>query len=131
MHVGNGLGNDDIAGGFLDNGEGLKNGDAAADEGAEGAREAGDGDLGEDGTEDGDFEFELVEESAAEFGVNGDLKKDDENDNAKAGPADVQADGIADSQDNEGELREGLSVAEAAGKDLLELGNDDDHRERP
>ena len=40
------------------------------------------------------------------------------------GPANVQPDGIADTQNNLGEFRQLPALGQSAGKDLLELGND-------
>ena len=78
-----GVGDDDVAGGFFDDGQGLEDGDAAADEGAEGAGKAGDGDLADDGPDRGHLELELVPGMAAELGA--DEKHEDDHEHGYAG----------------------------------------------
>src|ERR1035441_7839467 len=80
MDIGNGLGDNDVAGGFLDDGQSLKNGHAAADQGAQGAGETGNGDFADDRSHDRDFQLELVEKAAAGLGVDDDLKDDESKD---------------------------------------------------
>ena len=60
-----GIADDDVAGGFFDDGQSLQDGDAAADQGAEGAGKARDGNLADDRPDDGHLEFELVKGMAA------------------------------------------------------------------
>src|ERR1035438_1652402 len=64
-----GVADDDVAGGLFDDGEGLQDGDAAADQRAQGAGKPGDGDLADDGTDDRHLELELVKGAAANLGA--------------------------------------------------------------
>src|SRR4029077_9178797 len=56
MDGSDGVADDDIAGGFFDDVERLQDGNAAADQSSQGAAEAGDGHLGDDGTDHGHLE---------------------------------------------------------------------------
>src|SRR5262245_64925032 len=89
---------DDVAGGFLDDGQGLKNGDAAADQGAESAGESGNGDLADDGPEHGHVELELVKDASSAPGANDEEEEDDEGDESHHRPEEVMRDGVADGQ---------------------------------
>jgi hypothetical protein len=62
MDGGDGVADDDVAGGFLDDGQGLQNGHAAADQRAQSAGEAGDGHFADDRAEHRHDQFEFVPE---------------------------------------------------------------------
>ena len=123
-----GVADDDVAGGFLDDGQGLEDGHAAADQGAEGAGEAGDGDLADDGPDDGHLELELVPDVAAELGADEEHEEDDEHGDADDGIDEVVLDRVADGQHEAGEGGQ-WAAFQHAGEHLLELGNDIDHQD--
>ena len=75
----NGVADDDVAGGFFDDGQRLQNRHAAADQSAERAGEAGDGDFADDRAEHGHFKFELVKDAPAELRVMTKKLKRDQN----------------------------------------------------
>ena len=106
MHVGDGLGDDDVAGSFLDDGQGLQNGHAAADQGAQGAGETGNGDFADDRAEHrDDFSLNLSKTRRPSLVRMKTLKDDDKRKNAEHGAANVVLDGLADAEDKRGEAR--------------------------
>ena len=122
------IADDDVAGGFFNNREGLQNGDAAADEGAEGAGEAGDGDLADHRADDRHLELEFVKNMAAELGANEQHEQDDEYGNPAGGIEDVVLDDLADGEDHAGEGRQ-LPAFQHAFEDLTERRNDLHHQD--
>src|ERR1035437_614955 len=122
-----GVGDDDIAGGFFDNGEGLEDGNAAADERAEGTGKARDGDLADDRADDGHLEFELVKGVAAKLGADEKHEGDDQHGYHTDGDNGVVLDCVADGEHEAGEGGE-LGAFQHAGEHFLELGNDIYHQ---
>src|SRR5258706_101476 len=120
---------DDVARGFLDDGQGLKDGDTAADERAEGAGEAGDGDLRDDGAEGGHVELELIENPTAEPGSDKNQEGDDEHESDARGDQEMMGNGIADTEDEVGEPWQVLA-GEHVLEDILEFWDDPDHEDR-
>jgi hypothetical protein len=103
-------------------------GHAAGDESAEGAGEAGDGDLADDGSEDGHLELDLVIDAAAELGAADHHENDDEAGDAAGGDQEVGFNGAGDAEDEAGEWGE-LRALEHAGEDGLELRDDVNHED--
>src|SRR5207249_4762564 len=122
-----GVADDDVAGGFFDDGQGLEDGHAAADEGAEGAGEARDGDLVYDRADDRHLQFELVPNMAAKFGFLEQDKEHDEYGHAAEGHEDIILDRAAHAQDQAREGRQ-LGAFGHAEEHLLEGGNNLDHQ---
>src|SRR6266851_3192864 len=101
-----GIADDDIAGGFFDNGQGLQDGHAAADQGAEGTGESGNGDFADYGADGGHLELKFVPGVAAEFCALEQRKENEENGDTCGSIEDVLLDHLADAHHQTGKGRE-------------------------
>jgi len=122
MDHAHGVADDDVAGGFLDDGQGLQNRHTAADERAQSAGEARDGHFAHDGAEDRDDEFKLSQSLRPNFKADEDIENDDNRKNFQQGPHDMVFDGGADVEDETGEAGQLSAAAKGAFKNLPELG---------
>src|ERR1022692_3626350 len=127
MELADGVADDDVAGGFLHNGQRLQNGNAAAHERAEGAREAGDGDLADDGAERRHLELELVPHVTAQLRLVDDQQEQHHEHHHRAHRRqNIILDDVtyAEHQQRESRQRE-----THAAEHVLELGHDETHEQ--
>src|ERR1035441_499682 len=128
VHGPDGVADDDVAGGLSDDGEGLQDGDAAADQSAQGAGKPGDGNLADDGPDDRHLELELVKSVAAKLGADEKHEEDHEDGQAADRVNEVILDDVADAEHQPGEGRQ-LGVVQHAREDFLEAGDDIHHED--
>src|SRR5436190_9698466 len=127
MHQGHGGADDDVAGGFLDDGKRLENRHAAADQGAQRARESGDGHLADDRAEDRHVELELVKYPPPKTGADERHKAGHKHGDANGGDDEVVGDGVADGEDELGEAGKILARHHVL-EDVLELRHHPNHQ---
>src|SRR6185436_16850729 len=118
---------DDVAGGFLDDGQGLENGHAATDQSAQGAGKSRNGDLADHRAQHRHVQFELVEHTPPKTGADKRDEGSDGHDDANRRHNKVAGDGVADAQHEPGEGREILARKHVL-EDLLELGHHKNHQ---
>ena len=107
----------------------LENGDAAGDEGAEGARETGDRGLAQEIAEERETELKAIESDPAARVATEEFPEEEEKDDDEDDCAPMIFDRVADGDDEKGDAGE-RSVAQHVVKDLLEAWDDEDEQKR-
>ncbi len=118
---------DDVARGARRDFERLEDGDARREQGRERAREARDGDLAQDASDQGRFQEQAIHVAAAvgrlAISANGEEGGDDASEDAEAAPS---GDEVAEGDDDARREREFFTRAEQPHEDRLELRDDED-----
>src|SRR5437899_1690488 len=128
MDGADGVADDHIARGFFDDGKRLQNGHTAADERAQGSREARDGHLADYWPDNRHLQLEFIPDMPAEFCLFEENKQDDENSHDCQGHQDVVFDGAADAEHKARKGGQGTSFTHAD-ENLFERGDDLDHQD--